>query len=217
MPVQTSLFDHSERRDLGSGAWIELRSGWLDDTSADTLFTELLDAVPWRTERRAMYDRVLDVPRLVSFSDLTVAPPPHPAVARLRRRLNDIYAGELGEPFTSAGFCLYRDGSDSVAWHGDRVGLPRSSSASSFGGIVASGAGRSSTEDTMVAIVSLGSTRMFAMRPRGGGASLRLPQCHGDLLVMGGSCQRTWEHAVPKTSAPVAPRISIQFRPRDVR
>ena len=198
MSVQTSLFDHSERRDLGSGAWIEMRSGWLDGDAADTLFAELLEAVPWRAERRKMYDRMLDVPRLVSFCDLTVASPPHPGVARLRRRLNDIYAGELGEPFTSAGFCLYRDGMDSVAWHGDTIG-------------------RSSVEDTMVAILSLGATRMFAMRPRGGGASLRLPQCHGDLLVMGGSSQRTWEHAVPKTSAPVGPRMSIQFRPRNVR
>ena len=194
--AQASLFDHSERCDLGSGAWIESRSGWVD--GADALFAELLSAVPWRAERRRMYERVLDVPRLVSFCDLAAEPAPHPAVPRLRRRLNDIYAGELGEPFTSAGFCLYRDGSDSVAWHGDTIG-------------------RSSTEDTMVAIVSLGTTRMFAMRPRGGGASLRLPQSHGDLLVMGGSCQRTWEHSVPKTSAPVGPRLSIQFRPRNVR
>jgi alkylated DNA repair dioxygenase AlkB len=200
MPVQGSLFGHRERRHLGSGAWIEMRSGWVDDgsISADSLFDELTEAVPWRAERRRMYDRVIDVPRLVSFCDLTVEPAPHPAVTRLRRRLNDIYAGELGEPFTTAGFCLYRDSSDSVAWHGDTIG-------------------RSSTEDTMVAIVSLGAGRMFAMRPRGGGASLRLPQCHGDLLVMGGSCQRTWEHAVPKTAIPKGPRISIQFRPRDVR
>ena len=196
MVVQASLFDHSERRDLGSGAWIETRSGWLD--GAESLFDELLSAVAWRAERRRMYDRVLDVPRLVSFCDLTAEPAPHPVVSRLRRRLNDIYAGELGEPFTSAGFCLYRDGSDSVAWHGDTIG-------------------RSRTEDTMVAIVSLGAARMFTMRPRGGGASLRLPQSHGDLLVMGGSCQRTWEHAVPKTSAAVGPRMSIQFRPRNVR
>ena len=69
----------------------------------------------------------------------------------------------------------------------------------------------------MVAIVSLGATRVFALRPRGGGRSLRLPHSHGDLLVMGGSCQRTWEHAVPKTTRPTGPRISIQFRPRDVR
>ena len=104
----------------------------------------------------------------------------------MRRRLNDTYGGELGEPFTTAGLCLYRNGDDSVAWHGDTIG-------------------RSSTEDTMVAIVCLGATRVFALRPRGGGKSLRLQHRHGDLLVMGGSCQRTWEHAIPKTVKPVGP------------
>ncbi len=196
IPVQESLFDCNERRDLTDGAWIDIRSGWLTD--ADDLFEELMTTVPWRAERRPMYDRVVDVPRLVSFHDLAAEDPPHPRLTRLRRRLNDIYAGELGEPFTTVGLCLYRNGSDSVAWHGDTIG-------------------RSSTEDTMVAIVSLGATRTFAMRPRGGGHSLRLPQAHGDLLVMGGSCQRTWEHSVPKTSGCAGPRISIQFRPRDVR
>ncbi|AFC47360.1 alkylated DNA repair protein [Mycobacterium intracellulare MOTT-02] len=191
--VQGSLFQHTERRQLGDGAFIEIRAGWLTD--ADDLLDALLSTVPWREERRQMYDRVVDVPRLVSFHDLTVDDPPHPMLTRLRRRLNDIYAGELGEPFTTVGLCCYRDGSDSVAWHGDTIG-------------------RSSSEDTMVAIVSLGATRAFAMRRRGGGPSLRLPQAHGDLLVMGGSCQRTWEHAVPKTAAPVGPRVSIQFRPR---
>ena len=194
--VQQSLFEHSERRELGQGAWIDLRSGWLTD--ADELFDALVAKVAWRAERRHMYDRVVDVPRLVSFHDLATEEPPHPELGRLRRRLNDVYAGELGEPFTTVGLCLYRDGSDSVAWHGDTIG-------------------RSRNEDTMVAIVSLGATRAFVMRPRGGGRSLRLPQSHGDLLVMGGSCQRTWEHAVPKTSAPTGPRVSIQFRPRDVR
>ncbi|MFY2861102.1 alpha-ketoglutarate-dependent dioxygenase AlkB [Mycobacterium sp. THU-M104] len=201
--VQGSLFEHTERRHLGGGAFIEIRAGWLagDSPDAANLFEALLATVPWRAERRHMYDRVVDVPRLVSFHDLTLEDPPHPLLGRLRRRLNDIYAGELGEPFTTVGLCCYRDGSDSVAWHGDTIG-------------------RSSAEDTMVAIVSLGATRTLALRRRGPGPrgpSLRLPQAHGDLLVMGGSCQRTWEHAVPKTSAPAGPRISVQFRPRDVR
>ena len=199
LAVQGSLFDHAQRRQLGAGAWIDIRAGWLTD--ADSLYDELLTGIPWRQEQRQMYDRVLDVPRLVSFHDLVAERAPHPGLARLRVRLNDTYAGELGEPFTTAGLCLYRDGADSVAWHGDTIG-------------------RSSTEDTMVAVVSLGATRIFALRPReatGTRASLRLPQVHGDLLVMGGSCQRTWEHAVPKTSRPTGPRISIQFRPRDVR
>ncbi len=194
--LQSSLFEHAERRHLGNGAWIDFRSGWLDD--ADSLFAELSGAIPWRAERRPMYDRVVDVPRLVSFHNLVDAPPPHPRLKQLRRRLNDAYAGELGEPFTTAGLCLYRDGNDSVAWHGDTIG-------------------RSSTEDTMVAIIGLGATRTFALRPRGGGKSLRLQHAHGDLLVMGGSCQRTWEHAIPKTARPVGARISIQFRPHDVR
>lgn len=196
MPVQGSLFTHQERRRLAGGAWIDVHAGWL--TNADDVFGALRSAVPWRAERRQMYDRVLDVPRLVSFHDLTAEDAPHPLLGRLRRRLNDIYAGELGEPFTSVGLCLYRDGADSVAWHGDTVGRGR-------------------TTDTMVAIVSLGATRTLALRPRDGGPSLRLPQHHGDLLVMGGSCQRTWEHSIPKTTVPTGPRISIQFRPRDVR
>jgi alkylated DNA repair dioxygenase AlkB len=215
LAVQGSLFDHAERRDLGDGAWIDVRAGWLTGVGGapvcggersdpgngfcvEEAFDELVETVPWRAERRQMYDRVLDVPRLVSFHDLGAESAPHPVIARLRVRLNDIYARELGEPFTTAGLCLYRDGNDSVAWHGDTIG-------------------RSSTEDTMVAIVSLGARRVFALRPRSGGRSLRLPQGHGDLLVMGGSCQRTWEHSVPKTAKPVGPRISIQFRPKDVR
>ncbi len=198
LTVQESLFDHAERRRLSHGAWIDIRAGWLDDDGSPGLLYQLMSAVPWRAERRQMYDRVVDVPRLVSFHDLVREATPHPALKQIRRRLNDIYAGELGEPFTSAGLCLYRDGNDSVAWHGDTIG-------------------RGSSEDTMVAIVSLGATRTFALRPRSGGRSLRIQQRHGDLLVMGGSCQRTWEHAIPKTGRASGPRISIQFRPRDVR
>ena len=68
-----------------------------------------------------------------------------------------------------------------------------------------------------MAIVSLGAPRQLALRPRGGGPSRRVALGPGDLLVMGGSCQRTWDHAVPKTARPVGPRISVQFRPRGVR
>src|SRR6478609_1117741 len=194
--LQNSLFDPAERQHLGAGAWVEVRSGWLSD--ADSLFDELMEVVPWRAERRQLYDRVLDVPRLVSFHNLADEPAPHPMLKQMRRRLNDTSGGELGEPFTTAGLCLHRNGDDSVAWHGDTIG-------------------RSSTHDTMVAILSLGEARRLSLRPRAGGASISFPVGHGDLLVMGGSCQRTWEHAVLKTARPVGPRISIQFRPRDVR
>jgi alkylated DNA repair dioxygenase AlkB len=183
------------RTALSHGAWVDLRPGWM--AGADALFERLLADVAWRAERRHMYDRLVDVPRLLCFYDED-EPLPHPALDTARRALDAHYGAELGEPFRTAGLCLYRDGQDSVAWHGDTIG-------------------RASTEDTMVAIVSVGSPRALTLRPRGGGRTLRYELGHGDLIVMGGSCQRTWEHAVPKTARPAGPRISIQFRPRGVR
>lgn len=180
---------------LSDGAWVDVRHGWL--RGADALFDRLLTAVPWRAERRQMYERTVDVPRLLCFygeGEML----PDPALEDARDRLCEHYRAELGEPFVTAGLCLYRDGRDSVAWHGDTIG-------------------RGSTHDTMVAIVSVGAPRALLLRPRSGGATVRHDLGHGDLIVMGGSCQRTWEHAVPKTARPVGPRISVQFRPRGVR
>ncbi|TAM85970.1 MAG: alpha-ketoglutarate-dependent dioxygenase AlkB [Jatrophihabitans sp.] len=180
---------------VGGAAWFDLLPGWL--TGADALFERLLAAVPWRAERRPMYDRVVDVPRLLCFYG-EGAPLPDPALRTAKAALDAHYRAELGEPFATAGLCLYRDGRDSVAWHGDRIG-------------------RGATADTMVAIVSLGSPRPLLLRPRGGSTAHRLRLGHGDLFVMGGSCQRTWEHAVPKVSAGSGARISVQFRTRGVR
>lgn len=187
------------RSALSRGAWVDVRPGWL--TGADELFGRLMlggsAGVDWRGERRKMYDREVATPRLLRFYR-EHEQWPDPVLSQARSELSAYYADELGEPFTTAGMCLYRDGRDSVAWHGDREG-------------------RASTQDTMVAIVSIGSPRTLAMRPAGGGESIRFTLGHGDLCVMGGSHQRTWEHAIPKTTAPVGPRISIQFRPRGVR
>jgi alkylated DNA repair dioxygenase AlkB len=180
---------------LGHGAWVDFRPGWM--AGADVLFERLREAVPWREERRRMYDRVVEVPRLLCFYGEGEALP-DPALVTAREALDRHYQPDLGEPLRTAGLCLYRDGRDSVAWHGDRIG-------------------RGAREDTVVAILSLGAPRALLLRPRGGGQVLRHDIGHGDLLVMGGSCQRTWEHAVPKTTRASGPRISVQFRPRDVR
>jgi alkylated DNA repair dioxygenase AlkB len=201
---QTSLFADTaagsvplapERRRLSHGAWLDVQRNWLGDP--DSVFAALVDRVPWRAERREMYDAVVDVPRLV-HTYLADDALPHPALAQARSGLSEHYLPELREPFVTAGCCYYRDGRDSVAWHGDTFG-------------------RGSTDDVMVAIVSVGAPRAFMLRPRGGGPSIRYDVGHGDLLVMGGSAQRTWEHAVTKTARQVGPRISIQFRPREVR
>lgn len=190
-----------QRTLLSRGAWIDVRPGWL--TGADELFTRLspggASGVDWRSERRVMFDRELATPRLLRFYDASESWP-DPILVQARDALSAYYRHELGEPFTTAGMCLYRDGRDSVAWHGDRVG-------------------RASYLDTMVAIVAVGAPRALLLRPVGGGAgqTIRHVVGHGDLLVMGGSCQRTWEHAIPKKAAPVGPRISIQFRPHGIR
>lgn len=194
-----SLTGAVRRTALTDGAWVDVRPGWL--TGADELFLRLADGgsagVEWHGERRQMWDSEVDTPRLLRFyAEHDVLP--DPVLVQSREALSHYYADELGEPFRTAGMCLYRHGRDSVAWHGDRFG-------------------RGASQDTMVAIVSVGAPRTLLLRPNGGGRSIRFVLGHGDLLVMGGSCQRTWEHAVPKTARPVGPRISIQFRPRGVR
>ena len=206
--LQPSLFDSADdspgfgplaalrRTPLAHGAWVDHLPGWL--SGSETLFLELVDQVPWKAERRQMYDRVVDVPRLLKFYGESERLP-HPLLLEARTLLDQHYAAELGEPFRTSGLCYYRDGRDSVAWHGDRIGRGRN-------------------EDTMVAILSLGESRKLMLRPNGGGAgrTLGFTLGHGDLLVMGGSCQRTWEHCVPKSARPCGPRISIQYRPRAV-
>ncbi|AXT86052.1 alpha-ketoglutarate-dependent dioxygenase AlkB [Aeromicrobium sp. A1-2] len=179
---------------LSRGAWVDVMPGWV--AGSDELFLRLQAEVPWRAENREMYDRMVDVPRLLCHYD-SGAELPAPLLRDAREQLGDHYETELGERFATAGLCYYRDGRDSVAWHGDRIGRGRSA-------------------DTMVAIVSLGAARRLSLRPRDGGEQIGFSLGHGDLVVMGGSCQRTWDHAILKTAKPVGPRISVQFRPRNV-
>src|ERR1700757_4076334 len=75
------LAEGLRRTELGSGAWIDLRPGWIE--GADELFAELLESVPWEAERRRMYDRVVDVPRLAARYERG-APLPHPVVQRIK-------------------------------------------------------------------------------------------------------------------------------------
>ena len=181
------------RRALSRGAWIDHVPGWF--RGADALVERLRHDTPWRAGERTMYERVVAVPRLTAW---------YPEIGRIGDAALTACRDELvahyrcaDDPFVSAGLCLYRDGRDSVAWHGDRIGRGRSS-------------------DTMVAVLSLGSPRAFLLRPDGGGDVVRLSVGHGDLVVMGGTCQRTWEHAVPKSRSAAGPRISVQFRQRGV-
>lgn len=171
------------RTDLGGGAWIDYLPEWVRGHEAvlDVLWT----TSRWHAHRRRMYDRIVDVPRLVaSLPDDGTG---HPVIPGLTVALSARY----GRPFVQVSLAAYRDGRDSVAFHGDRLGAAR--------------------DDAIVAIVGLGARRRFLLRPAGGGRSLALDLGGGDLLVMGGNCQRTWQHGVPKV-AHAGLRISVQFR-----
>jgi alkylated DNA repair dioxygenase AlkB len=173
------------RRELAEGAWVDHGPAWC--RGADALFARLLAETPWSGREVRMYDRVVPEPRLTHRWRLDEGAAPPAELCEMAEVLSERY----GVAFTQVGVNLYRDGADSVAWHGDRVAreLP----------------------EAVVALVSLGGVRPFRLRPTGGGPSIGYLPGPGDLLVMGGSCQRTWQHSVPKTRAS-APRISIQFR-----
>jgi alkylated DNA repair dioxygenase AlkB len=140
----------------------------------------------WHQPRREMYDRTVDVPRLVA--GLPEDGPGHPLLEPMRLAL----CARYGTSFERIGLGLYRDGRDSVAWHGDYVAreLP----------------------EALVATVSLGEPRRFLLRPATGGPSRAFMLGWGDLMVMGGTCQRTWRHAIPKVAS-AAPRMVVTFRP----
>jgi alkylated DNA repair dioxygenase AlkB len=199
-PSQRGLFDPTEaepisfdasfsavrRIDLDSASWLDVQDGWV--RGSDQLFEEILQARKWSQRTRRMYDgRVLE-PRLTAPWNLRSGVSLEPAILdAMRLALSRRY----GVVFDSIGFNLYRDGQDSVAWHGDKI----------FKDI----------EQPVVALVSLGEPRKFLLRPKGGGRSRSFHLGRGALLVTGGKTQRTWEHSVPKVAA-AGPRISLAFR-----
>ena len=179
-------FRGARRNELSDGAWVDIVPRWC--TGADALLSRLLTDVPWHPQRHVrMYDSIVAEPRLTHRWEIDAEPGPPAVLLEMAALLSERY----GVGFTQVGANLYRDGADSVAWHGDRVAreLPAA----------------------VVALVSLGAVRPFRLRPVGGGAGVGFLPGPGDLLVMGGTCQRTWQHAVPKVRAS-APRISVQFR-----
>ncbi|MGD9704157.1 MAG: alpha-ketoglutarate-dependent dioxygenase AlkB [Acidimicrobiia bacterium] len=184
-PAADPAFRGAERLELDESSWLEHCPNWLG--GSDLVFAELVARLPWRQREVVMYDRLLPEPRLTCWwSSDDGRSEPLPVLADMRAQLTERY----DRAFDSIGCNFYRDGHDSVAWHGDRV---------------------RHLADPVVAIVSVGAPRAFLLRPRGGGSSRGFMLGQGDLLVMGGDCQIAWEHAVPKVAA-AGPRISVTFR-----
>ena len=175
------------RTTLQDGAWVDHLSGWVKGHGE--VFDHLRSTTRWQAHERPMYDRLVAVPRLMGR--VPRDGPGHPVLTRIER----VLTAQYGRPQWHVSLALYRDGRDSVAFHGDRMGERR--------------------WDTVVAVVSLGEPRRFLLRPAGGGASMAWNVGWGDLLVMGGSCQATYEHAIPKCRR-AGPRMAVMFRPVSV-
>ncbi|MEP7054547.1 MAG: alpha-ketoglutarate-dependent dioxygenase AlkB [Actinomycetota bacterium] len=196
---QQSLFDGGppridvsfaalERLQLDETSWIDYCPGWL--SGSDELFAELLATANWGQRQVYMYDRLVMEPRLTAGFSTDIADESTPdALVQITDLLSRRYALGLDRVWVN----LYRDGSDSVAWHGDRNAKVH--------------------RNPLVTTVSLGARRKFQLRPKGTTKVVHtLLPGHGDLVVMGGACQHDWEHTVPKVARAPGARMSVTIR-----
>jgi len=189
-PAIDATFAGAERVWLDRRSWIERVPGWV--SGSDALFDRLVRTADWGQRTRKMWDQEVLEPRLTSSWGAEAGRPLQPPILEtMRRALSDRY----GVAFDSMGLNLYRDGRDSVAWHGDRIARE--------------------IAEPLVAIVSVGEPRRFLLRPKasaeGRRVAHRLVLGRGELLVTGGATQRAWEHSVPKVTS-AGPRMSLTFR-----
>lgn len=186
-PRADPTFHGARRTWLDAASWVDLIPGWLE--GADELFTSLAARLAWSSNEMPMYGQLVRQPRLSAWWKLDDERVRQPFLAELA----DLLGRHYGVTFESIGANLYRNGHDSVAWHADRH------------------ARAPHDPDVVIPVLSLGSRRRFLLRPRAGGPSVAFQPAGGDLLVMGGACQRDWHHGVPKM-AHAQPRMSITFR-----
>lgn len=187
-PAPDRSFGWLVRHQLSDASWIDYQPTWL--AGANRLQERLENVVPWSHHQRPMYERIVDEPRLTAWYE-----PGSPWPDDVLDDVAAVLSARYGRPLRSLSMNLYRDGADSVAWHGDRIGRR--------------------VEEPVVAIVSLGAPRPFLVRPKGGGARSRsFSPGWGDLLVMGGRCQQEFDHGVPKIAA-ARPRLSVMLREVD--
>ena len=181
------------------GADVALDRQWLSSAEGDALFAQLIHAIAWDVHRIRLFGREVDSPRLscwigdpearYRYSGTLFEPHPWPQpLLPVRARLSN----ELGVAFNSVLANRYRDGRDGMGWHRDdeaELG-PR----------------------PVIASLSLGATRRFALKSLDGAHRLALDLAHGSLLVMRGQTQARYRHALPKTRRALGERVNLTFR-----
>lgn len=165
----------------------------LTTEQAQAWFDTLVQHAHWNHHRRPMYDRVVDVPRLLASYRLQSLPA-HLPLAQMLAQVQAIAPA----PYTTVALNLYRDGRDSVAMHNDKL--------------------HTLVPGQPIALVSLGHARRMLIRAKSGDRhSIGIELEPGSLLTMSYAAQLTHEHGIPKTARRVGERISVVFRvrPRD--
>jgi alkylated DNA repair dioxygenase AlkB len=179
-----ATFATATRRALDGQSWVEVVPAWL--ARPDLLFDRLAEAVPWKEHHRRLFDQVFLEPRLTAeYRRVEDALEPLPMIARVLSRHYRV-------PYDGVWLNLYRNGRDSTGWHRDRFSCRKPL--------------------CIVPVLTLGATRRFLIKPRGGGSAVGFAPRSGDLVVMGGRCQQDFVHGVPKVDGLREARISVNFQ-----
>src|SRR5690606_16290582 len=200
------LFNDTELFTTGSRETIEFDLPDADVMLVDNFFTKeesdgfynrMMNETSWREYEMPMYDKIVTAPRMISWHQDREKNIPSGNAPEFTSDLNEIrerVEAQTDLKSNAVLLNLYRNGSDSVSWHSDKI--DRSGS------------------NPIIASVTFGETRMFRLRHkfRKDVPQLEIPLYHGSFLIMAGKTNSFWEHAVPKTSKEVLPRINLTFR-----
>jgi alkylated DNA repair dioxygenase AlkB len=182
-----------ERVQLDTRSWVDVVRGLV--VAPDRVHDELLDGVRWRQGSSFRYERRIADTRLSASQS---GQHRHPALAAVESWLVRRYRVH----FTGVVLTQYRNEREALGFHRDT--------------------GMTWLDDTLVAVLSLGAHRPWYLRPETGRQRFTddddrrdvvdVSPSGGDLLVMGGACQKEWLHAVPPVAGAVGCRISAQWR-----
>jgi alkylated DNA repair dioxygenase AlkB len=185
MPVAVDeTFAAATRIQLDDTSWVDHIPGWL--AGDGELMEALMTQAAWEQRSRWMYTRMVTEPRLTAEYPV-IADAPLPVL----HYLTGVLSAQYGRPYARLWMNWYRDNDDGTGWHADRPADKH--------------------DEAVIPVLSLGATRRFLIRPEGGGRSTAIVTHGGDLVVMGGRCQRDYQHSVPKQKQPAGARLSLNF------
>lgn len=177
-------FATAVRTQLDDMSWVDHVQGWL--TGDSELMEALMTQASWEQRSRWMYTRMVTEPRLTAEYPV-IADAPQPVL----HYLTEVLSAHYRQPYARLWMNWYRDNNDGTGWHADRPA--------------------NLLDQAVIPVLSLGATRRFLIRPAGGGPSTTIVAHGGDVVVMGGRCQKDYQHSVPKQKQPAGARLSLNF------